>query len=592
AGDSVSQSSRLPEAIVKGATRTELYFGAVAGGVADPDMGPNATLPVMEWFSPTPEQSMSSAGAAGSALFFQGQFFDGVEVRRRGVSSLSWKKPKLRMSLASGQQLAVPEYGLSVDNFGLQSHFFELGERSYMKDSLGLRLLNAAGVPTPRTFHMHVRLNGKFFGLFSFVESVNNDFLKRNHIPVGGPMFKSENGELSNLRWDLPEKDMHAFYELDYPRDLNTNPNIGGLGSRQRNKITGISFGYQGSEEWGNLRKLVWGLAGGGPQPRSRFVVDALDIPQVVNVMAAAVIINNQDRCTKNFFLYLNPVTNQWLFLPWDLDAALGQDNGLGGVPGDKYCVLACQQWNSSCLPPFRPSTTGPPPRCSMRTGGAPSSGTPGGPVAVPGGRRLAAASALQGQAAWGVGQQRPSVEQSLLVRPASYPTPRGWDNPDRNTTSQASPNSAPGSYNHLIDAMLDVPFTRAMVMRRIRTLTDTFLQPGGVLEQMANATYAAIKRVADRDAALWQTGINIDNGYRQIITEFIPVRYHTLTKLYGPGGAQPLVPGPQPSPLPPRTLALAAPSSLAGALTLPLPPPNATARPPADNMRLAYIQV
>ncbi len=33
--------------------------------------------------------------------------------------------------------------------------------------------------------------------------------------------------------------------------------------------------------------------------------------------------------------------------LPWDLDGALGQDNGLGGLPGDAYCVLACEQWNS-----------------------------------------------------------------------------------------------------------------------------------------------------------------------------------------------------------------------------------------------------
>lgn len=25
----------------------------------------------------------------------------------------------------------------------------------------------------------------------------------------------------------------------------------------------------------------------------------------------------------------------------------MGQDNGLGGAPGDLYCILACEQWNS-----------------------------------------------------------------------------------------------------------------------------------------------------------------------------------------------------------------------------------------------------
>lgn len=43
----------------------------------------------------------------------------------------------------------------------------------------------------------------------------------------------------------------------------------------------------------------------------------------------------------------------------------------------------------------------------------------------------------------------------------------------------------AQGTYNHLIDAVLDVPRTRQMYMRRLRTLMDTFmatnrLQVGG----------------------------------------------------------------------------------------------------------------
>lgn len=73
-----------------------------------------------------------------------------------------------------------------------------------------------------------------------------------------------------------------------------------------------------------------------------RFCVDA----QVINVLAAQVIINNQDRCTKNFFMYQDPDNGRWSLLPWDLDGALGQDNSLGGNPGNKYCVLACEQWN------------------------------------------------------------------------------------------------------------------------------------------------------------------------------------------------------------------------------------------------------
>ena len=33
--------------------------------------------------------------------------------------------------------------------------------------------------------------------------------------------------------------------------------------------------------------------------------------------------------------------------IPWDMESSMGQDNNLGGSPGNLYCILACEQWNS-----------------------------------------------------------------------------------------------------------------------------------------------------------------------------------------------------------------------------------------------------
>lgn len=203
----------------------------------------------------------------------------------------------------------------------LQSFFFELGERSYMKEPLACSLMAAAGVVAPRSSHVQVRLNGAFWGLFAFVEDIDESFLARNGLPTLGPLFKSESGELSNLRWDLPLSEM-AFYfdKVNHP---------------------------QRSADWQLLADFTRGLAGGGPVPRSRYVFDALNLPQAINEMAAQTLLNNMDRCTKNFFVYRHPDTGEWWRLPWDLDGAFGQDNMLGGQPGSNYCVLACEQWNS-----------------------------------------------------------------------------------------------------------------------------------------------------------------------------------------------------------------------------------------------------
>ncbi len=159
---------------------------------------------------------------------------------------------------------------------------------------------------------------------------------------------------------------------------------------------------------------------------------------------------------------------------------------------------------------------------------------------------------------------------------PATFPAPRGWDAPDRSTAGAASTLGGLGTFNHLVDAVTDVAATRAMLMRRTRTLAEAFLAGGAAsrlaqvrrraarlrrvarascLErlaedtlgwaarfdgagpsislpcsmQMANDTHAAIRSLAARDARLWSTLIDVDRGHQQIITEFIPARAFQL---------------------------------------------------------------
>ena len=49
--------------------------------------------------SADPTGSMTKVGANGSSVYFLGRFYDNVFVRRKGVTSLSWPKPKLKFEL-------------------------------------------------------------------------------------------------------------------------------------------------------------------------------------------------------------------------------------------------------------------------------------------------------------------------------------------------------------------------------------------------------------------------------------------------------------------------------------------------------------
>ncbi|GIL43793.1 hypothetical protein Vafri_1405 [Volvox africanus] len=504
-------------------------------------------VPVLEWFSPDPAAAITREGADGQVLFFNGRLYDNVASRRRGVTALSWPKPKVKFTMPQDEDFEYQDDMPPVGEFGLQSFWFELGERSYMKEPLALQFMRDAGVIAPNSFYVHVRQNGKFYGLFAFVEIPDAEYLKRYGLPPSGPLYKSVSGELSNLRWDLPVKEMPSFWEKE-------------------NRMHDTS-------DWNLLANFSKGLAGGDAVPRSKYIYDHVNLPQVINDMAAQAIVNNMDRCTKNFFTYLNPDTDEWYMLPWDMDGSFGQDNGLGGRPGPNYCVLACEQWNS---PLYCDSEHPQDLQRSTPWGqvSATFSGAYEGPAltrkALNGQRKLqqqqqqqelqsqppqpsGAPTTRTRRRSGGVGGQQGAPpgegfpEKAAGNNITSFPAPRGWDNPDRSTITETSPNGPVGTYNHLYDAILDVNSTRAMYMRRLRTLADKYLA-GGQLAQFANETYTKIKPLADLDAKTWNSGISIDRGYQQITREFLPIRKEQLLgSLYGPQGRRPLLPEAQP---------------------------------------------
>jgi hypothetical protein len=47
--------------------------------------------------------------------------------------------------------------------------------------------------------------------------------------------------------------------------------------------------------------------------------------PQVINEMAAQTAMLNQDRCTKNYYVFRQPSTGEWNMFPWDNEDAFGK---------------------------------------------------------------------------------------------------------------------------------------------------------------------------------------------------------------------------------------------------------------------------
>ena len=494
ARDKDFQVSRSPEVR---SMEDPQYHGTVASSTSEG----RTNLPVMHFFAANALAATSEKGGVAS-IYYDNRFYDNVKTRRRGQTTMSWDKPKLKIDF-KGKVFKFADDERKVEEFNLQSHFFEIGSQTYMREDLGSKVLLEAGVPTPIVFPLDLWMNGKFYGLYSFVEQIDDTFLKRNDLNTSGPLYKAWHIWKSNLRWDIDTEDMQWAYRKGNLKEVKALENK--LGS------------------YDDLKNFTLGLVGKGKEidtwSRENYLFAHVDIPETINEMAAQNLIINQDRLTKNYYVYFNPDTEEWLRLPWDLEAAFGLSGKLGGEPSPHYCVLACDQFNS----PLFGDSEHPQDIRDFFDGGRWN-------------RKLNFlwSPPSYGSSSWGSSSSN-KEKQWVCENPGSDGT---------GCFDDRSPRYADGTFNYLSDALLDVKSTREMYLRRLRTLMDHFMN--GRLEQIITQHYEEIRPSAKVDNTIWKTG-DIDEGYEQLLTEQLPLRREQLYETYGPEGTG-LIPGPQKS--------------------------------------------
>ena len=205
----------------------------------------------------------------------------------RGLTTASWKKPKFKFEFNDGYEFHYAPDQEPVEEFNLQSHYLETGAVSYMGETLAFEWLREIGVPAPFAFPMHVRQNGQFYSLASFVEQIDETFLVRNGFDPNGSMYKANSGAvMSTLKPNPTPADYLKATRKDEPFD-----DLIELTAGINNRIDGID--------------------------RSTYLFDVINLPEVINDMAGNVIMPNHDRLTKNYYMYRDVNgNNEWSRFP------------------------------------------------------------------------------------------------------------------------------------------------------------------------------------------------------------------------------------------------------------------------------------
>lgn len=236
---------------------------------------------------------------AVASLDLDGKAFDGVGVRYKGNASFNLmhgslkRNLKVKLDWTDGKQRYSSIKTMNLNAGGL--------DPSKLRDSLGYAVFRKAGLPTPRTTFAEVTLTvaGMYdrvhLGLFTLVEQVNKSFLKDRFKSSKGLLMKPEGVLSMDFRGDD-----WAAYADSYRPDNNPTP-------AQADKV--IQFA-----------KLV-NLSNDTEFESS--IDSYLDIEVFLRFIAVNALIVNLDTLLvmpHNYYVYLNPATDKFVFFPWDLD--------------------------------------------------------------------------------------------------------------------------------------------------------------------------------------------------------------------------------------------------------------------------------
>ena len=248
------------------------------------------------------DQYWGDAYPWSGTLVYDGQVYDNIHFRARGGC---WRyamgKNMWKFDFNRGHSFqAKDDYGQPYDttwsklNLGAciqQGDYWHRGEQG-MFESVGFRLFNLAGSPASETNFVEFRViddasqagadqyGGDFWGLYLAVEQVDGRFLDEHDLPDGN-LYKMESGpgggELNN--------------QGPWPCVTDNSDLI---------NFTGTYTSTTPADQW-------WR--------------DNLDLESYYSYRSIVEGIRHGDiGYGKNYVYYLNPETNRWTVIPWDLD--------------------------------------------------------------------------------------------------------------------------------------------------------------------------------------------------------------------------------------------------------------------------------
>lgn len=282
ATDTSSNNSRAPAFLVStGNRQSPQYFGTVVPGVSGASQ-----LPHFQWFTQDTGASHTRAGTRAS-VHFTGRFYDNVYVRQRGGATNGTVSQKFEFN--KGEELYINEFMSAVSEINLNGNG---SDSTYARQPLAFQLYQIAGNAACNCELWEMTVNKTYDRVGVFVENVDEEFLARNGYDPEGDLYKV---------------------------------NATGLAPGLSDSSSGYEKKTGNETDLSSIAAFIAGLNLPTAEERRRYVIDHLDMPQVLNYLALRSITQDADDVRKNFFVYQDSRGDRrWRILPWDKDWTFG----------------------------------------------------------------------------------------------------------------------------------------------------------------------------------------------------------------------------------------------------------------------------
>ena len=226
-----------------------------------------------------------------------------VELELQGVSGRTRDKKSFKIKFTEDHELAQVGFEAdaheSIDKVYLKAFWID---QSMIREALAFDMWREMGHQAPRHAFANLRINGNYWGLYSVVEPVDSDYLRRNGYPEGGHLYKGtrKHGGYADF---APGRNLDLAFEDKSSDGEASRADLEQLAKTlQRTPLDQASF--------------------------ERQIDPIFPLDDYMDRMVWVSLTRNGDAVAQNFYLYNAPRDEHafWQMIPWDSDLCMGSN--------------------------------------------------------------------------------------------------------------------------------------------------------------------------------------------------------------------------------------------------------------------------